>query len=184
MWDSTFKVIRDYYHLRGLKTRLWVRAQYFFRLLYPSRTRTENSRSHFCVYFLPYNPETKKVFLVLHKKAGIWLFPGGHMDKGETPTQTLKREVWEELGLILENWRNFLPFFLSITKIPKRLNTKCRKHFDIWYRIPTDGKNFNVDMNEFLKVGWFSIAEAREIATDSEILAGLDKMQEFFEKVS
>lgn len=32
-------------------------------------TRDENPETHFCVYFLPYNPQNKKVFLVHHKKS-------------------------------------------------------------------------------------------------------------------
>ena len=35
-------------------------------------TRDENPQSHFCAYFLPYNSENKKVFIVHHKKSSLW----------------------------------------------------------------------------------------------------------------
>ena len=34
-----------------------------------------------------------------HKRLGIWLQPGGHIDAGETPDVAARREATEELGL-------------------------------------------------------------------------------------
>jgi 8-oxo-dGTP pyrophosphatase MutT (NUDIX family) len=34
-----------------------------------------------------------------HKKLGIWMQPGGHIDPGETPAEAALREATEELGL-------------------------------------------------------------------------------------
>jgi 8-oxo-dGTP pyrophosphatase MutT (NUDIX family) len=37
--------------------------------------------------------------LHLHKRLGIWMQPGGHIDAGETPDMAAQREATEELGL-------------------------------------------------------------------------------------
>ena len=37
--------------------------------------------------------------LHLHKRLGIWMQPGGHIDAGETPAAAARREATEELGL-------------------------------------------------------------------------------------
>jgi 8-oxo-dGTP pyrophosphatase MutT (NUDIX family) len=37
--------------------------------------------------------------LHLHRRLGIWMQPGGHIDAGETPDQAALREATEELGL-------------------------------------------------------------------------------------
>lgn len=41
----------------------------------------------------------KKVLLIKHKKLGIWLNPGGHIDEGELPHQAAEREFFEETGV-------------------------------------------------------------------------------------
>src|SRR5258708_6160324 len=59
-------------------------------------TRDDGNVSHFCCYFLPYNSAIRQVFIVYHKKSGLWLSPGGHIDKDESLMQTLNREIGEE----------------------------------------------------------------------------------------
>jgi len=46
--------------------------------------------------------EDNKVLLVYHKKLGVWLYPGGHVEKYENPDEALLREVKEETGLDIE----------------------------------------------------------------------------------
>ncbi len=41
----------------------------------------------------------KKVLLIKHKKLGIWLNPGGHIDEGELPHEAAEREFFEETGV-------------------------------------------------------------------------------------
>jgi 8-oxo-dGTP pyrophosphatase MutT (NUDIX family) len=41
--------------------------------------------------------------LHLHKRLGIWMQPGGHIDAGETPAVAARREATEELGLAVEH---------------------------------------------------------------------------------
>ena len=149
------------------------------RLAQGSLTRDENALSHFCCYFLPYNPATKEVFVVHHKKAGLWLAPGGHIDEGELPFEALAREIEEELGVKNIAEENLKPFILTITPIPD-LDHPCHEHFDIWYLILTDGKDFEVDPREFHETRWCTIAEAREFVTDPPNLEAFERIESLF----
>ena len=154
-----------------------VAEQFVSRLQEGSLTRDENDETHFCVYFLPFNPEINEIFIVDHKKAKKWLFPGGHIDKGGGLLDTLNREITEELGVAsyfstLEN-----PFFLSVTHIEKNPIRPCRIHYDIWYLMKTDGGNFDVDPTEFYATKWVSISEARKLAVDPNTISALGMVE-------
>jgi len=142
-------------------------------------TRDEGNPSHFCCYFLPYNPDTKEVFIIHHKKSGLWIFPGGHIDKGENLMQTLNREIEEELGMKNKIKGEIKPFLLTITPIENKVQP-CKEHLDIWYRFSTNGSEFHIDPTEFHATRWVSIVEARQVVTDPPNLEALDKMEKFF----
>lgn len=55
---------------------------------------------HFVV--ASYGVRNGKVLLVYHRKAGMWLPVGGHVEKNELPDEAVKREFLEEAGLEVE----------------------------------------------------------------------------------
>ena len=68
--------------------------------------------SHMVVYFLPFNPKTKQVWLVFDNRiGGKWISPGGHIEKDEMFKAAVVREVDEELGLKINENELDNPFF-------------------------------------------------------------------------
>ncbi len=57
-----------------------------------------------------------RVLLIQHKKLDLWLPVGGHIEKNETPDDTLLREIKEEVGIGVE--------ILNHTNFPIEGNTK------------------------------------------------------------
>jgi len=53
----------------------------------------------YCFVVSAYAVREGKVLLLKHKKLGLWLAPGGHIDEGETPDEAALRELKEEAGL-------------------------------------------------------------------------------------
>jgi len=140
-------------------------------------TRDENPQSHFCVYFAGYDPEAKKVFIGHHKKSGLWLFNGGHIDKGETPEEALEREMDEEWGIKIKLEDIGKPKLLTITPI-NRSNIKCKKHYDVWFFVPLSEASFKPDQasldTEFYTIGWKNIGESRSLITDTNTIKAID----------
>jgi 8-oxo-dGTP pyrophosphatase MutT (NUDIX family) len=155
-----------------------VRKSFLEGLKMKGLTRDENPAFHYCVYFLPYNSATKQVFITHHKKSGLWLAPGGHIDQGENLFQALKREIMEELGF--EYLAHPAPFLLTVTPIPERQKLTCKIHYDVWYGIPTDGSEFNINPEEFHETRWVTISEARGLMIDLANLEALSKIETLF----
>lgn len=49
------------------------------------------------------------VLLMDHSKLGMWLHPGGHVEPGETPDETARRETLEETGIEVAFHPSLLP---------------------------------------------------------------------------
>jgi len=112
---------------------------------------------HLVSYFILFDQSTKKLLLVDHIKAGLWLPAGGHVEKDENPTGTVKREIQEELSIAAE----FIvetPIFVTVTKT---INTSS-PHTDVslWYLLKGDStKKLDYDTREFNGYKWVSSEE-------------------------
>jgi len=141
----------------------------------------DNAASHFCVYFPAYDPIKRLVFIGLHKKSGLWLVNGGHMEKDENPKQSLKREIKEEWGIDMEV-NGLTPSLLTITNIESNpAKRPCQVHYDIWFFISQDSNKFSPDKNklaeEFYEFGWKTFNEARSLAKDQNTIKGIGEIE-------
>ncbi|MBA3602460.1 MAG: NUDIX domain-containing protein [Parachlamydiaceae bacterium] len=130
--------------------------------------------THLVSYFVVASPDQSKVLLVDHKKAMLWLPPGGHVEPGEHPKETVSREIKEELDIEAE----FLcdePILLTVTKTVGNV----AKHTDVsfWYLLKCDPNSvLNYDADEFNKIGWFGIDEIPYEKSDPHMKRFVEKM--------
>lgn len=150
--------------------------QQFLKLLQTGKlVKSESPEHHVCVFFIPFNPVTKEILIVHHKKAKQWIVPGGHIEAGELLEDAVRREAQEELGLKIEKVE--LPFLMTIMDI-ENVGRTCTAHYDVWYRIPTQEK-LKIDPREFHETKWVTKVEARSLITHPTYLTALEKINDF-----
>lgn len=57
--------------------------------------------------------DNEKRFLLVREANGLWELPGGGMDFGESPQDTIRREVMEEMGLLVTHVKEQPCYFLT-----------------------------------------------------------------------
>lgn len=161
-----------------------IRQEYIKRINEGHFTRDENPKTHFCVYFAAFDPQAKRVFVGHHKKSGLWLFNGGHIDEGELPSEALEREIGEEWGNGIKIANAYSPALLTVTEINNPTKQTCKLHYDIWNFIPLDMDTFSPDRalleTEFHQTDWKTIQKAKELITDANTLLALEEIEKLF----
>lgn len=109
---------------------------------------------HLVSYFVLVDPTRKKLVLVDHKLAGLWLPGGGHVEPDEHPQATVLREAKEELDI----HANFLldePLFLTVTETVGA--TAGHTDVSLWYVLRGDStQQLRFDEQEFHTICWFT----------------------------
>lgn len=120
-----------------------------------------------------------------HKKLGLWLYPGGHVENNEEPHDALVREIDEETSLIVDLVSNnsiaHIPLELddaNVAELPMPLNILCEKipekggefhwHIDLIYLCQTsdEQRDLLADQTGFK---WVSPDEAEDMDCPKEL---------------
>ena len=122
------------------------------------RSKPATPPRHLVSYAVLLDPQDASVFLVDHRLAGLWLPPGGHVEPGEDPADTVRRESMEELGIQAEfSLAGAVPVFVTVTR-----TAGAGSHTDVslWYPISgTVRSPIRLDAREFAGGRWWTAAE-------------------------
>jgi 8-oxo-dGTP pyrophosphatase MutT (NUDIX family) len=127
------------------------------------RVKPRTPSPHLVAYFLLVDRDANRVLLCDHRLSSLWLPTGGHVEPGEHPADTVRREVVEELGVEAEfdTATGARPFFLTVTET---VGGPDVRHTDVslWFALAgrTDHR-LTPDDREFFGVRWWSPSELR-----------------------
>ncbi|MGW6055379.1 NUDIX hydrolase [Streptomyces sp. NPDC055189] len=122
---------------------------------------------HLVCYFVALDDSAGRQLLVAHRKAGLWLPTGGHVEPDEDPWAAVVRECSEELGIdaVASPIAGEHPFFLTVTRTRGQ-----GQHTDVslWYLLSADPNTIaSFDQGEFDAIRWL---------TDEEVLQEQDEV--------
>jgi 8-oxo-dGTP pyrophosphatase MutT (NUDIX family)/GNAT superfamily N-acetyltransferase len=100
------------------------------------------------------------VVLHLHKRLGMWLQPGGHIDAGETPWQAAGREAVEETGLPIMAGQP-VDHLVHVDVHP---GPRGHTHLDLRYAFSSPAVQPSPPEGESQLVQWFTWADAIAMA--------------------
>jgi 8-oxo-dGTP pyrophosphatase MutT (NUDIX family) len=103
------------------------------------------------------------VLLHRHKRLGIWLQPGGHIEPGEPPWDAARREAKEETGLELRWLSTHYP--PPLAHVDAHSAAKGHTHLDLRYLLgPVGDDTPDPPLGESQEVRWFGWDEAMGVA--------------------
>ncbi len=132
-----------------------------------------------------------RLLLLKHKKLGVWLPPGGHMEEGEFPYETAIRETKEETGLDVRlvdsgsithmdsKARSIeMPFTISYEDVPYKDGSHI--HFNMMYLAEAGDDKTNANADEATDIRWFTAEELKAIETYPNVrsvgIAAIERM--------
>lgn len=139
-------------------------------------SRAQVSPGHLTASAFVLSPDGSAVLLVFHKKLGIWVQPGGHVEPDDESLQAAaRREVAEEVGLVLRAGDADPVFDLDIHVIPKRKDEPEHEHFDVRFCFRADTWDLAAG-DEVADARWVPLAQIEQLTTDESVLRAIRKL--------
>ncbi|MGE7136844.1 NUDIX hydrolase [Luteibacter sp. NPDC031894] len=132
----------------------------------------ETLEGHFTASAWLVSADGERALLMLHRKLGRWLQPGGHADgEADLPGVAL-REAEEETGL---RDLEVLPEIFDVDRhvIPARGQEPEHWHYDVRYAVVAGGSEDFLVNEESLELAWRPVVD---IATDPSLEGSLRRM--------
>ena len=100
--------------------------------------------------------DDQKRFLLVKEDNGLWELPGGGIDHGDTPLETIKREIKEEMGIDVLEINPKIQYFV----IAKALDSVWKS--SVFYLTKLKSLNFT-PTDECRELKFFTIKEAQKV---------------------
>lgn len=151
------------------RARNWVRSGVQLCRTKPPATPPMHLVSYFPVM------DQGHILLGAHITSGLWLPPGGHVDAGEHPRDTVRRECMEELRTPARFLQD-TPLFLTIAET---IGAQPHEDVSLWYGLQGDCTRLpDYDPREYRDMRWFRFEDAPFDESDPNLERFLLKLSE------
>jgi len=143
--------------------------------------RSHFGPGHFTASAFVLSPDRRDLVLIHHKKLGIWVQPGGHVEPADADLLgAARREVEEEVGLSdlepLANAGGSPVFDVDIHLIPARKADPAHEHFDVRFAFVAKTREL-VHSEEVADLRWVPLADVAQLGTDESVLRAVRKLR-------
>lgn len=173
-------------HLRGYRPANATEAAFVERMLELSLAEQACERAHFepghfTASAFVLSPDRRDLVLIHHKKLGIWVQPGGHVElTDEDLLGAARREVMEEVGLSELESISTQPssslFDVDIHLIPARKTDPAHEHFDVRFAFVAKTREL-VHSEEIADLRWVPLNAVEQMGTDESVLRAVKKLR-------
>ena len=109
------------------------------------------------------------VVLLRHKRLGLWLQPGGHLDPGEMPWHGALREAFEETGLDVRFPVAGDDHVPPLVHVDVHDGGRGHVHLDLRYLVHGGEGDPAPPRGESQEIGWFAWPDAAGRASDDRL---------------
>lgn len=132
---------------------------------------------HFTASAFVLSPDRSQLMLIFHKKLGLWLQPGGHLEPSdESLLAASLREVKEEIGVCDLTLARDGIFDVDVHEIPAFKQTPVHRHFDVRFAFVAASTDLVVS-DEVAAARWVPLVNVAELASDASVLRAVAKLQ-------
>ncbi|KKR21603.1 MAG: NUDIX hydrolase [Candidatus Moranbacteria bacterium GW2011_GWA2_39_41] len=132
----------------------------------------------------------EREFLLLHYPSGHWDFPKGHVEKGETEEETLRREVEEETGIrelqIMAGFKDSMRYSYEAKGEEKEKRIANRAGLHVFKRVVyyvAETKELDIQVSfEHIGFEWLNFEKAINRVTFADGKRIMRKAGEFLDK--
>jgi 8-oxo-dGTP pyrophosphatase MutT (NUDIX family) len=133
---------------------------------------------HFTASAFVLSPERSDLLLIHHRKLGLWLQPGGHVEPDDASAlDAARREVLEEVGIAELALEQHGLFDVDVHAIPARKDALAHEHFDVRFLFRAPSRAFAAGA-EVLSARWAKLDEIERSGTDESVLRAVRKLRE------